>query len=154
MKSRGIPSCLFNSNRITLYIILSIVIILVFTLTVVYAVLSITLNISGNTEVTAASWNIHFNNIQVNSSNVSTATEPTIINSNTVNFAVTLTNPGDYYMFTVDVVNSGSIDAMIDSIEKLPQLSETQSKYLNYIVEYQSGESINTKQLVEANSFV
>ena len=66
MKSRGIPSYLFNSNRITLYIILSIVIILVFTLTVVYAVLSITLNISGNTEVTAASWNIHFNNIQVN----------------------------------------------------------------------------------------
>ena len=43
---------------------------------------------------------------------------------------------------------------MIDSIEKLPSLTAEQSKFLNYIIEYENGESISTKQLVEANSFV
>ena len=43
---------------------------------------------------------------------------------------------------------------MIDSVIKEPTLTETQAKYLNYIIEYQNGESINTKQLVSKNSFV
>ena len=62
--------------------------------------------------------------------------------------------PGDFYEFTIDVVNNGSIDAMIDSVTKEPTLTETQAKYLNYIIEYQNGESINTKQLVSKESFV
>ena len=51
-------------------------------------------------------------------------------------------------------MNNGSIDAMIDGVTKTPTLTETQAKYLNYIVEYQNGEAINTKQLVSKNSFV
>ena len=62
--------------------------------------------------------------------------------------------PGDFYEFTIDVVNDGSIDAMIDGVSKTPTLTTEQAKYLNYIVEYQNGESINTKQLVSKESFV
>ena len=51
-------------------------------------------------------------------------------------------------------MNDGSIDAMIHSVTKTPELSDIQKKYLNYIVEYQNGESITTKQLVSKNSFV
>ena len=43
---------------------------------------------------------------------------------------------------------------MIDGVTKTPTLTATQAKYLNYIIEYENGESINTKQLVIANSFV
>ena len=43
---------------------------------------------------------------------------------------------------------------MIESITKEPELTEAQQKYLNYIIEYQNGESINTKQLVSKESFV
>ena len=43
---------------------------------------------------------------------------------------------------------------MIDSVTKTPALTEAQAKYLNYIVEYQNGEPITTKQLVAKNSFV
>ena len=101
-------------NRKILYIILSIVLILVCTLTMAYAVLSVTLNISGSAEVAASNWDIHFENINVTTG--SSGSVPTIKDNTTVNFTTTLNMPGDYYIFTVDIVNDGSIDAMIYSI--------------------------------------
>ena len=62
--------------------------------------------------------------------------------------------PRDFYEFTIDVVNAGSIDAMIDSVTKEPTLTEVQAKYINYIIEYENGEAITTKQLVSKNSSV
>ena len=143
----------FSRDRKTLYMILSIVMISILTLTVVYAALSTTLNISGNAEVSAANWDIYLDNVQLNS-NSATTNVPTISNKTTASFSTTLSKPGDFYEFTIDVVNNGSIDAMIDGITKTPDLSDNQKKYLNYIVEYQNGEAINTKQLVSKNSYV
>ncbi len=142
----------FYKDRKTLYMILSIVLLSVFSLTIVYAALNTVLNITGNAEVVASNWDIHLDNVQLASGSV-TSTAPTITNKTTASFQTTLTNPGDFYEFTIDVVNSGTIDAVIDSIEKTA-LTEPQSKYLNYIVEYQNGQSISTKQLVEKNSYV
>ena len=143
----------FSRDRKTLYMILGIVLVSIFSLTIVYAALSVTLNITGNAEVVASSWNVHLDNVKVTSGSVS-GTDPSITNGTTASFSTTLTTPGDFYEFTIDVVNGGSIDAMIDGITKTPTLSTAQAKYLNYIVEYQNGESINTKQLVAKNSFV
>ena len=143
----------FGRDRKTLYIILGIVMISVFTLTVVYATLSTTLNINGNAEVSSASWDIHLDNVQLNSRSATTGV-PSITSGTTATFSTTLSKPGDFYEFTIDVVNDGSIDAMIDGVTKTPTLTETQAKYLNYIVEYQNGEPINNKQLVEKKSFV
>ena len=140
-------------DRKTLFLVLGLVMISVFTLTVVYAALSVTLNITGNAQVNAASWDIHLENVKVDSGSISN-TVPVITSNTTATFTTTLKNPGDYYQFTIDVVNNGSIDAMIDSVSKSPTLSETQAKYLNYIIEYENGESINTKQLVSKESFV
>ena len=153
MKNKRGLNNILSTDRKTLYIVLGIVMISVFTLTVVYAALSTTLNISGNAEVSSASWDIHLNNVQLNSQSATTVA-PTITNSTTATFSTTLTKPGDFYEFTIDVVNNGSIDAMIDSVTKTPELSATQKKYLNYIVEYQNGEAITTKQLVAKKSFV
>ena len=148
MRNRTNINSFFYPNRKVLYTVLGIVMVSVLTLTVVYAALSTTLNINGNAEVTAASWDIYLDNVVLNSSSATT-TEPTIIDKTTASFSTTLTKPGDFYEFTIDVVNNGSIDAMINNITKTPELSDTQKKYLNYIVEYQNGESITTKQLVE-----
>ena len=136
----------FSRDRKTLYIILSIVLISVFSLTIVYAALSVTLNITGNAEVVASSWDIHLDNAKVKSGSVNNNV-PSISNNN-LSFSATLTTPGDFYEFTVDVVNGGSIDAMIDSVIKTPELSEEQDKYIKYEVSYQNGESINTKQII------
>ena len=144
---------LFSRDRKLLYMILSIVLVSVLSLTIVYAALNTVLNITGNAEVVASTWDIHLDNVKVTSGSVNGA-EPSITTPTTATFSTTLTTPGDFYEFTIDVVNDGSIDAMIDSIEKKPTLTPEQAKYINYIVEYQNRESITTKQLVHANSFV
>ena len=144
---------LINSDRKILYVILSVVLISIFSLTIVYAALFVSLNITGNAEVVASSWDIHLDNVQLNSQSATT-TAPSITNATTASFSTTLNMPGDFYEFTIDVVNDGSIDAMIDSVTKTPTLSTEQAKYLNYIVEYQNGEAISTKQLVAKESFV
>ena len=150
---KGKLKTFFSRDRKTLYMILSIVLISIFSLTIVYAALSVTLNIQGNAEVVASTWDIHLDNVKVTSGSVS-GTAPSITTPTTATFSTTLNTPGDFYEFTIDVVNDGSIDAMIDGITKTPTLTETQAKYLNYIIEYQNGESINTKQLVAKNSYV
>ncbi len=150
MKNR-LQSLLYG--RKTLYLVLAIVMISVFTLSIAYAAMSAVLEIHGNSEVTASTWDIHLDNIKVTSGSVS-GSDPSITSPTTATFSTTLNNPGDFYEFTVDVVNDGTVDAMIDGVSKTPTLTETQAKYLNYIIEYQNGESINTKQLVSKNSFV
>ena len=139
-------------NRRNLSIILCIVMISVFSLTIAYAALNAVLTISGTAEVSASSWDIYLDNVNVTNGSVNSAV-PTI-NSNTVYFSTTLNMPGDFYEFAVDVKNDGTIDAMIDGITKRPTLTETQAKYLKYEITYQNGDSINNKQLVQKKSFV
>ena len=134
-------------NRKTLYFTLYIVLISVLSLTIVYAALSVTLNITGSTEVTASNWNIHLANPEVKSGSVN-SNVPTI-SGNNLSFSANLTIPGDYYEFTVDVVNDGSIDAMIDSVVKTPELTTEQAKYIKYEITYENGESISTKQTLK-----
>ena len=109
---------IFNDRK-TLYFVLAIVMVCIFTLTIVYAALNTVLKITGNAEVVASSWDIYLDNIHLVGGSATTG-KPTITNKTTASFTTTLSKPGDYYMFTIDVVNNGSIDAMIDSIEKLP----------------------------------
>ena len=144
----------FNiKDRKALTLGLCLVVVCVFTLTIAYAALNAVLEINGNAEVVASTWDIKLANPKVKNGSVNNNL-PVITNNTTASFSATLNNPGEFYEFTIDVVNNGSIDAMIDSIEKLPSLTTEQSKFLNYVIEYENGESISTKQLVEANSFV
>ena len=130
------------------------VFILMLCITIGYAALNRTLNINGRSNISKNTWNIHFDNIVTTNGSVEAVKIPTIENSTSVDFEVALNLPGDFYEFTVDVVNNGTIDAMIESIEKTPVLTEKQEKYLNYIIEYENGEEVTTKQLVEKESFV
>ena len=138
-------------DRKVLFSILSIVLICVFTLTVAYAALNAVLNISGSAQVNAANWDIHLENPNVISGSVSND-KPTITSPTTATFTTTLNTPGDYYEFTIDVVNNGSVDAMIENITKTPTLTTDQAKYLKYEITYQNGESINTKQNIAAGA--
>ena len=140
-------------DRKTLYVTLGIVMICVFTLTIAYSSLNAILEITGSAEVNAADWDIRLANPKVKEGSVN-SNLPTITSNKEASFSVTLNNPGDFYDFSIDVVNNGTIDAMIDSIEKISALTEEQAKFMNYIIEYENGNTISTKQLVQANSFV
>ena len=117
-----------------------LLIILVVGLGIGYAYINSDLNINGTAQVNSANWDIHWANIQVDSGSVS-ASSPTISNQTTVNYSVILNTPGDYYEFTVDAINGGSIDAMIDTIDsKLNGATiTTLPDYLNYTVTYGDG---------------
>ena len=57
---------------------------------------------------------MHFENLAVTSGSVETTTPATIAaDTTTINFEVKLEEPGDFYEFEVDMVNGGTIDAMI-----------------------------------------
>ena len=131
-----------RSNK-NIYSILIVILLLV--VTIGYAVISSTLNINGRSSISKNTWDVHFDNIFVKNGSVEAIKIPTIENNTKVDFEAQLNLPGDFYEFTVDVVNGGSIDAMIDSISIDPGLTEEQKKYLNYIIEYQNGEQIASK---------
>ena len=135
-------------DRKTLYLILCIAVVSVFTLSIAYAAMSAVLEIHGNSEVVASSWDIHLDNVKVKSGSVS-ANTPQISGTSSLGFDVELNTPGEFYEFTVDVVNEGSIDAMIDSVVKTPNLTEEQAKYIKYEITYENGESISTKQTLK-----
>ena len=134
-------------DRKTLSLGLCLILVCVFTLTVAYSALSAVLTINGNARVSAADWDIYLNNPRVTNGSATTDV-PVIKTSSTLEFETTLNMPGDFYEFTVDVVNAGDIDAMIENVVKNPELSAEQAKFLKYEVSYQNGESITTKQLL------
>lgn len=68
-----------------------------------------------------------------------------------VNYNINLEKPGDYYSFTIDLINNTSNKQKIDSIE-LPSLTEKQQKYFEYKVTYLNGEEIREKDIIESNS--
>ena len=126
---------------------LCLILVCVFTLTIAYAALSAVLTISGNARVSAADWDIYLNNPRVTNGSATTEV-PVIKTSSTLEFETTLNMPGDFYEFVVDVVNAGSIDAMIENVVKTPELTTDQAKFLKYEITYQNGESITNKQLL------
>ena len=138
----------FNiKDRKVLTLGLCLILVCVFTLTVAYAALSSVLTIQGSARVTAADWDIYLANPRVTNGSATTDV-PIIKTSSTLEFSTTLNMPGDFYEFTVDVVNNGSIDAMIENVIKTPELTVEQAKYLNYEITYQNGETIENKQLL------
>ena len=143
---------IFNfKDRKTLGVMLTLVVICVFTLSIAYAALVTTLSISGAAEVVASNWDIHLANPKVKGGSATT-TVPTITSGSSLSFNTTLNIPGDFYEFTVDVVNDGDIDAMIDRVVKTPELSVEQAKYLKYEISYHNGDSITSKQNIAAGS--
>ena len=128
-----------------------VVLLLVIGISIGYAALSATLNINGQTTINKASWDIHMEDINVTSGSVTATTVPTLDTAKaTVNFSVKLTNPGDFYEFTVKEVNKGTIDAMVSTISKTG-LTTVQAKYLDYIVTYSDGTALAEKQLLKSN---
>ena len=124
-----------------------------------YAYLNSDLNINGITNISNASWNVYWDSLNVTSGSVTDVTTAAhILTGETeVEFNVNFTKPGDFYEFTVDAVNDGSIDAMIDSLTKGVYASngttpKTLPDYLTYSVTYSDGIEIAQNHLLEAGN--
>ena len=131
--------------------------ILLLGVTVGFAALSTTLKVSGTTNIGKNTWNIYWDN--VDNQNGVTTTTPVISNDVTngpntvVTWTVTLNKPGDFYEFTVDAVNAGTLDAMITNIEhklngSVMSSSNKLPDYVKYSVTYANGDEIALNQLL------
>ena len=143
--------------------ILLTLILLLAGISVGYAILMQDLTINGTSNVKGNTWNVYFDNLDYqNRGNVeleqgdfnATIDNDTLVD---VSFKITLKNPGDHYEFLVDVVNDGTVDAMVDSLTyklndvEIDSLNPLPS-FLDYTVTYSDGGPIQPNDLLEADS--
>ena len=116
-------------------LIIAVLAVAVLVMSVGFAAYSQNLTINGTATVKSASWNIHFNNSQYTETTGSVQATSHSITDTTMTYTVTLNEPGDFYEFTINVVNDGTIDAVLSSIN-LTELTAEQQKYITHVVTY------------------
>ena len=122
-------------------------------LTIAFAALSATLNINGTAYLDAAKWGIRFENLSSPTKIGSATTTGTAKIEETkaaeiTDINVSLSIPGDKIVYTVDLVNKGTINAKIDNIEKTVLTSE-QQRYLTFKVTDKDGYEIKQGDILE-----
>lgn len=122
--------------------VLFLVVLLVL-ITIGYASLATVLNINGNTTIGKVEWNIHFQNVQIVDNNCNIVSGAQIVDAEQtkVEYTIKLEDLDERYEFTVDVVNTGTLDGILESAV-LGGLSTEARKYLNYTVTYADGSAI------------
>ena len=133
-------------------VVLSLLALLLLTITVGYAALSTTLNINGTSKINNATWDVHFANLEVTSGSVSATKAATIDSATEIDYNVELIKPGDFYEFTVDVTNTGTIDAKLGDAPILNGVSAEQDVYTNYTVTYSDDTAINANDKLAAGA--
>ena len=131
---------------------LFLMLILVLAVSIGYAAIATTLKINGTTTVKGARWNVYWENPKVTSGSVTT-TEPQLSENDTIaTYDITLTEPGDFYEFTIDAVNAGSINAKIaeNGIKNVVYENDgttvkTLPAYIGYTVTYQDNDEVITE---------
>ena len=131
-------------------------------ITVGYALLSQTLDINGTTNIKKTTWSIIWDNVEVNENSVkgdavTTAASITNTEKTLVEYSISLSEPGEFYEFTVDAKNEGTIDGMVNVVsnkvyESNGTTEKTLPEYLTYSVTYSDGKAIEAKQLLSAGS--
>ena len=84
---------------------------------VAFAALSSKLTINGSAKAQAGSWNIHFTktlDMPTQTTGNASFTEPTLSDTSILGFKATVTKPGDSVTYYFDIVNSGTVDALVD----------------------------------------
>ena len=143
-----------RNSRKRMYITLGLLILL---LTIAYAFLTSNLSVSGTSNIDDIRWDIHFENAQSTSNSTVTPTvppsAPAASKLTTISYDVTFNEPGDIYEFTIDTVNGGTVDAMIESYTSKIKVGNGEEvviasnksnlpSYLDYDVTYSDGGQI------------
>ena len=131
-----------------------LLLILILTIALGYALLSTTLRINGTANINSNTWDVRWDNTSVHVATGSvTANTPTVTENDTkVSFAANLKQPGDFYEFTVDAINAGTVDAMIDDIKTTIKDSNEQvttlPNYISFEVTYSDYVEVEKKHLL------
>lgn len=131
-----------------------IVILLIMFISIGFAYLTSNLDIVGLGHLKRTVWKIYFDNVNILEGENLTSTPPTTSNHNTtsVTYSVTMEKPGDVYKFNIDIVNNGTVDAMVGIIDENTILTSDQSKYASYSIKYLDGREIEEKNFLGKHS--
>ena len=142
-----------EKERRTKALVVVVLLIVIAGLTVAFAALSTTLNINGTAYLDAAKWGIRFENLSSptrvgKATTTGTAKIEETKAAEITDMNVSLSIPGDKIVYTVDLVNKGTINAKIDNIEKTVLTSE-QQRYLTFKVTDKDGYEIKQGDILE-----
>ncbi|MFR5756814.1 MAG: hypothetical protein ACLUD7_05210 [Lachnospiraceae bacterium] len=142
-----------EKERRTKALVIVVLLVVVAGLTVAFAALSTTLNINGTAYLDAAKWGIRFENLSEpvkvgTATTTGTAKIEETKAAEITDMNVSLSIPGDKIVYTVDLVNKGTINAKIDNIEKTVLTSE-QQRYLTFKVADPNGYEIKQGDILE-----
>ena len=132
------------------------ILILILLIGIGYAALKTTLKVDGTVNIDKATWDVHFENVNTTSGSVTASPAPTTNNIDTteMTYTINFTKPGDFYEFTVDIVNNGTIDAMIETISNNVYANAqsttpiTLPSYLKSTITYDNGIQMKENQLL------
>ena len=131
-----------------------LVLVLVLGISIGYAALSTTLNINGSTTIGKSSWDVHFANCLVGTNTSGNYAQPSITDNGTkLTISKIGLSAGTEVEYYVDVVNAGTIDAMISEVINTSLEADTK-KYLDYTVNYANGLSVAVKDQLKAGETV
>lgn len=114
-----------------------ILFILMFCMGIGYAALHTDIRGTGTALLKSRSFNVYYSNVQTIAGSVTPTTAPTTSGQSTtgLSWEVDLNTPGQFYEFTADVTNAGTVDAMIAEVLDTTLTTE-QAQYLTYTVTY------------------
>ena len=129
------------------YITLYLIIVFIFTLIigVGYTYKTNSIKIVGTTLEKNSAWDIHFENFKSHE-----ITDYSIYKTE-LNYNANLKKPGDYYEFTVDVVNDGNIDAVVNNVT-VTGLTQEQEKYIKYTITNNNDKELVHNQVLRHNT--
>lgn len=140
-----------NKKRKTIFLL----VLLILGISVGFAVLTTVLYINGSGLVKGNTWSVYWDNAEVLDGSISTVA-PNIgedqgdPENTKATWSCEFTEPGQYYAFTIDAVNSGTVNAIIDEIQvtATPELPH----YIDYRVTYAEGGTPKKNDKLDKNS--
>lgn len=134
----------FNKKRLFIFF-------LVLFMSIGFAYLSSSLNINGIFDFASSTWDVHFENIQIINNDIDASIPTLDSNKTTLKFNGNFSEPSEVFEFSVDVVNKGTINAMVKDIIRTGITSENED-YLGFTVTYYDGSEIKALDLLKAST--
>lgn len=126
-----------ENKKNTQLVIIGVLAVAILFMSVGFAAYARELTINGTARVGAYKWSVHFVENSYTESTGSVAATSHTLGETAMTYDVTLNTPGDFYEFTVNVINDGNFNAQLSSITLSP-LDAAQSKYLTYTLTYEN----------------
>lgn len=131
-----------------------VLLVVILAITIGFAIMSGTLNIVGTSSIYHSTWDVHFAHLVPTQGSVTPDVAASIDETDdlSISYTVTLNKPGEYYEFTVDVVNGGNIDAELIELPTVTGVSAEQDVYVNYSFTHTDGTPIQVGEDLNAGS--